>query len=639
MKRVLLTSICRPLGERYGDAPSVGYELLYGQVTRAQGLFSPRANHVQFSLGYIAENLQAPATVLHYPSRRELIRELAKGYDYVGLSFVLSTFHRMKEAVALIREHAPQARIILGGYGTVLSDEELAPWSDYVCREEGSAFMQRLLGEAEAPRRHPLIVSRLRVFSREVSRTGMVFAGLGCPNGCDFCCTSHFFKRKHIRLLDSGRDIYDVISRYHQIEPSMSIVILDEDFLLNRKRAMELRDCVIEGGRALSIFAFASVKALSQYSVTEILEMGIDGLWIGYEGTRSGYAKQSGRPVAELFRELREHGISILTSMIVGLPYQTPDIIEEELQGLLDLKPALSQFLIYGPTPGTPFYEQVMSEGRLHQDFADDREMYYRNCTGFKAMVTHPTMSGAEIEQAQTHCFAEDLRRLGPSIFRSVEIWLTGYKKLKDSTNPALRLKSQRFASEIRRAYPIFRAGRVLANGRDVRESIAKLERRVHDLFGAPTLSERAASWAALGLAMWTGVTLKLGLFQHPRLSRHTFRMPDQSLPARVWRRLHGGEEEGHRVSVELRSESTVWVSVAGTLSTEGADRLARDLVNGLRRRKDRLVLDLERIVKTEGAALERLAEDLRAYRSRIRIIVPEAGELAALALLFAIYR
>mgnify|MGYP000736710625 CR=1 FL=1 len=46
--------------------------------------------------------------------------------------------------------------------------------------------------------------------------------------------------------------------------------------------------------------AFASIRALSQYTVTEILEMGIDGLWIGYEGTRSGYSKQAGRPVAEM---------------------------------------------------------------------------------------------------------------------------------------------------------------------------------------------------------------------------------------------------------------------------------------------------------------------------------------------------
>ena len=399
--RVLLTSICRPLGERYGDAPSVGYELLYGQVTRAQGLFSPRANHVQFSAEYIAENLEAPTTALHYPSRRELIRELEKGFDYVGVAFVLSTFHRMKELVALVRKHSPSSQIILGGYGTVLSDDELAPWSDHICREEGVAFMRRLLGEAaDTPHRHPVVVSRLRIFSREVSRTGMVFAGLGCPERLRLLLHVALLQAEaHQPARDRTRDLrrHPAISgdrardghRHHRRRLPPQPQARDRAPRLRRRR------------RALSIFAFASIKAISQYNVTEILEMGIDGLWIGYEGTRSGYAKQSGRPVPELFRELREHGISILTSMIVGLPYQTPEIIEEEMAGLLALEPTLCQFLIYGPTPGTPFYEQVMKEGRLHRDLADDRETYYRNCTGFKAMVTHPTMSPAAIEAAQ----------------------------------------------------------------------------------------------------------------------------------------------------------------------------------------------------------------------------------------------
>ncbi|MBI4715928.1 MAG: cobalamin B12-binding domain-containing protein, partial [Nitrospirae bacterium] len=137
VKQVLLTSVMRPMGEAYGDAPSVGYELLFGQVTRAQGLFSPRANHIHFSLEYLAENLDAPTTVLQYPNRRELIRELKRGYDVIGVSFLLATFHRMKEVVTLIRRYAPESRIVLGGYGTVLPDETLAPYADAICREEG----------------------------------------------------------------------------------------------------------------------------------------------------------------------------------------------------------------------------------------------------------------------------------------------------------------------------------------------------------------------------------------------------------------------------------------------------------------------------------------------------------------------
>ena len=67
MKKVLLTSVCRPLGVAHGDPKSVGYELLYCQVTRAQGIFSPRSHHIHFSLEYVAENLEAPTTVLQEP--------------------------------------------------------------------------------------------------------------------------------------------------------------------------------------------------------------------------------------------------------------------------------------------------------------------------------------------------------------------------------------------------------------------------------------------------------------------------------------------------------------------------------------------------------------------------------------------
>lgn len=522
MKKVLLTSVCRPLGPRYGDSPSVGYELLHGQITRAQGIFSPRALHLHFSLEYIAKNLDCPTVVLQYPSRGELIRELKNGYDYVGLSFLLAVFHKMKDAVALIRRYSPQSKIILGGYGTVLSDEVLKPYGDLICREEGVSFFRRLLGEHEVPMpyRHPMIISEAKVFSIPVSKTGMIFAGLGCPNGCDFCCTSHFFRRKHIRLLPTGQDIFDVIERYLEIEPGMSFVILDEDFLLNKRRAMEFRDCVIKSGKTLSLFVFSSVKAVSQYQVEEILEMGIDGFWIGYEGRRSGYAKQTGRPIDEIFTEFREHGITILASMIVGFDYQNPEVVARELDGLLSLKPSLCQFLIYGPTPGTPFYERIMKEGLLQDALAENPELYYRKADGFTTLIKHPTLSPGEIEEIQRGCFKEDFERLGPSVFRIVETWLLGWQRLKDSANSLLKKKADYFARGARGAYPLFLAGRLLGPNARVRRWIGDLERRLHEAFGKPTALARGKSILALLAALWTGLKLKLNIFQHPPLTR-----------------------------------------------------------------------------------------------------------------------
>jgi radical SAM superfamily enzyme YgiQ (UPF0313 family) len=641
-KKVLLTSVCRPLGPKYGDATSVGYELLYRQVTRAQGIFSPRTVNIQFSIEYIAENLDAPTLVLQYPSKKEFIRELKKGYDYVGISFLMAIFHKVKDMVALVREYAPNTKIILGGYGTVLSDEELKPYADYICREEGVAFMRRLLGEPEIPMpyRHPLIVSDLKVFGWKVSGTGKIFAGLGCPNGCDFCCTSHFFKRKHIKLLPDGYDIYAVVERYLEMDPNLVFLIIDEDFLLNKKRAMQFRDAVIKGGKQVSIFAFSSVKAISQYTVEEILEMGIDGFWIGYEGTRSNYAKQQGRPIEEILTEFREHGITILTSMIVGFDYQTPEVVAQEFAGLMKLKPALGQYLIYGPVPGTPFNERVRRENLMHEKYIQHPEDLYRQADGFTTTMKHPTLSAQEIEGLQQWCFEQDFQQLGPSVFRVLESRLLGYQKLKDSPNPLLRQKAEIYATDLRTALPVFLAGRLLGPNGAIRRWIGDLEQLIHTELGRPTFAQRLKSALGVGAALWTGFTLKFDLFQHPRLRRTAYR-----LPGSIWEELPKKFTlPDFSIEVELQhARKQVWMRLEGALSSAHAEGLAQRIQDSLARSKSRLVLDLNKLHWDKIDDLQPLRDRLAAYRGRIRLIVPKLSaahpELILLAAMFQHYK
>ena len=636
------------MGPQYGDAPSVGYELLYRQVTRAQGIFSPRTVNVQFSLEYIAENLDSPTVVLQYPSKREFIKELKKGYDYVGISFLMAIFHKVKDMAALVRKYAPNTKIILGGYGTILTDEELQPYSDFICREEGVAFMRRLLGEPEIPMpyKNPLIVSWLKVFGWKVSGTGKIFAGLGCPNGCDFCCTSHFFKRKHIKLLPTGRDIYNVIERYLDTDPNLVFLIIDEDFLLNKKRAMEFREAVMQSGKSLSIFAFSSIKAISQYTVEEILEMGIDGFWIGYEGTRSGYAKQQGRPVGEILTEFREHGITILTSMIIGFDYQTPEVIAQELDGLMKLKPALGQYLIYGPVPGTPFNERVHRENLLHEKYVQNPEMLYRRADGFTTMMKHPTLSPEEIENLQRWCFEQDFQRLGPSIFRTLENQFLGYQKLKNSPNPLLRKKAEIYADNLRCAYPVFLAGRVFGPNQIIRRWIGTLEQQIIAELGKPTLVQTFKSVLGIGAAIWTAITLKFNLFQNPKLIRTEYR-----LPSRGWSAFHLWEKLPSEVAipeldvqVELQhARKQVWLRLEGALSSAHSAGLGQRIHDSLAQSKAKLVLDLQSLHWDKIDDLQPLREKLAAYQSRIRVVLPKLQaahpELILLASMFHHYK
>jgi hypothetical protein len=78
---------------------------------------------------------------------------------------------------------------------------------------------------------------------------------------------------------------------------------------------------------------------------------------------------------------------------------------------------------------------------------------------------------------------------------------------------------------------------------------------------------------------------------------------------------------------------------VEGTLAGAGAGKLAADLRRALKRKKDRVVLDLAHLAALKDDAAERIAEGLLAYRNRIRVVLPKVGEIAALATFLGLYR
>ncbi len=520
VQKILFSSVCKPIGPSVGDSSAVSYELLHGQVTRSQSIYSPRVVHKQFSLDYISENLDQESVVLHYPSIKTFIKELKKGYEVVCIAFVLSTAHHMKKMSQLIREYAPNAKIVLGGYGTVMNDEELFPYCDKICREEGVGFMRKLLNESFLPiayYKHLDISSRLKIFNVPVAHTAMVFAGLGCPNGCDFCCTSHFFKKEYIPLLATGKDVYRLMTHHKDLDPNMEHTILDEDFLLNRNRSKEFLSLCRENGETFSIFAFASVKALSQYKIDDLIEMGIDGVWVGYEGKQSGYDKHKGENIDKLIVDLQDHGITVLTSMIIGIPYQSDEIAYNEFEGLMATNPCLSQFLIYGPIPGTPFYEKVMAQDLLHEDIKNDRMKYYKECTGFYSHVKHPFMRRNEIENLQREFYNKDFTRLGPSIFRIARVKINGFKKYHKHSNLLLAKKGEDFRLKMASFLAILPVG-ILGPKIHFSNRIKYLQ-TFFEIFKLTTLTQKffilgAPFMMIAAIISWP--IMKLGLFEHP---------------------------------------------------------------------------------------------------------------------------
>jgi hypothetical protein len=335
--------------------------------------------------------------------------------------------------------------------------------------------------------------------------------------------------------------------------------------------------------------------------------------------------------------------------MIVGFDYQTPEVISQELDGLIDLRPELAQFLIYSPPPGTPFYDRVMSQGLMRRKYAENADKRWHDGCGFKSIVKHPTMSSSEIESMQCWCFEQDFQRLGPSIYRFVEMWCLRYKKWRGSSSNFLRKKAASLAKDLRKAYVVFLVGRLLGPNGRIRSWVRELEYKVRAELGNPTLVERLMSLGALGAAAWTALKLRLGIFQHPRLGRVSFRMPEEGLglwATKIWESLRDESISPHfSVQVDLQhAKRQVWVQLNGVLDNLRAERLAQRIEEYLEKDRGKLILDLEKVRHFEGKAFDTLANKLRAYRGRIRIRLPRnylghAAQFLLLAQIFKLYK
>jgi haloalkane dehalogenase len=546
-RKILLTSVCRPFGGP-GEGDSVGAELFHAQVTRAQGIFSLRQVIRCWAIDYLAENIEPPCVVLHYPSEREFIRELkADHYHYVGINFVVATFHKVRRMVKLIRKHAPHAKIILGGYGTVLPDELLTPFADHVCREEGIGFMRRLLSEDKGkPILHPYApIPAVRLYSfQQPTKVGHLTAGLGCPNGCDFCCTSHFFKRRYVPFLKTGREIYQEIRAFERKagergDVLSSFIFIDEDFFLYKKRAREFLDCVREGGKPLSLMGFGSVRGLSQFSADEIAEMGFDTIWTAFEGVEAGYGKLDGKNLEELYAALKWRGVSLLSSMIIGFPYQDSNRVREEFDRLMNLGPSLTQILIYFAFPRTPFHEQVVAEKRYLPEYQRDPDL--RRWDGFSMHFEHPKFSAPELEALQKELYNQDFERLGPSIVRLVRVWLEGYKNLRHSSNPLLRARAEEKRKLVRSALPGIVPAILFGPNRSARSAARALFREVRKEIGSLSSDERLECIGSPLLALWTSFANRLRVFQQPGLLRIEHRSRTEVQRQVSVTRLQGG--------------------------------------------------------------------------------------------------
>src|SRR5512137_120963 len=89
---VLLCSVFGPFGrdDEYGSRRMNPMELYHNQVTRTQGAFSLRMFHRSWGLMLIQANIEAPCTLLDFPTLDRFVEEITtRQYDIIGISSII----------------------------------------------------------------------------------------------------------------------------------------------------------------------------------------------------------------------------------------------------------------------------------------------------------------------------------------------------------------------------------------------------------------------------------------------------------------------------------------------------------------------------------------------------------------------
>lgn len=494
--RVLLASVFGPYAQddAYGSRLINPMELYHNQVTRVQQAFSLRTFNRSWGLMLIQVNLEAPCTLLDFPTEERFVRELESNpYDIIGISSIMTNLLKVRRMCKLIRKHQPQAVTVLGGHLANLPNLSRYVDVDHVVRGDGVRWMRRFLGEEEnRPIRHPVV--RANIGTRIMGVTlrnhpgdacATLIPSAGCPIGCNFCSTSAMFggKGKFIEFYQTGDELFEIMCGLESALAVTSFFVMDENFLLDKRRALRLLELIEQHGKPWSMYLFASANVLRLYTLDQLVALGVSWVWLGLEGQDSKYAKLAGTDTLALVRELQEHGIRVLGSSIIGLEEHTPENIDAVIDHAVRHATEFHQFMLYTPIPGTALFAELESRQALKNmsevSIADIHGQLVFN-------YRHPRIKDGQETEFLLRAFQRDFERNGPSVVRIVRTVLRGWKRYKHHPNPRIRARFAHEASNlpVRYAGVLWAARRHYRNDARMRADISQLLEEMHAEFG-----------------------------------------------------------------------------------------------------------------------------------------------------------
>jgi anaerobic magnesium-protoporphyrin IX monomethyl ester cyclase len=211
-----------------------------------------------------------------------------------------------------------------------------------------------------------------------ISGYGRIFTmmlGRGCPYKCYYCCNDsinkiYSDKQNNIRF-PSVRHAIKIIKNNLSLYPeTRKIYFCDETFTWNKKWLKEFSD-IYRQEVGLPFVCHARVETINEQVVESLKKAGCESVYIGVESGSEWLRKNvlnrkhSNEEIKHAFALIKKHKIATRVFYMVGLPFETNEMIKSTVDLNYELQPNFGQCSIFYPFPGTPIHKTCVEYSLL----------------------------------------------------------------------------------------------------------------------------------------------------------------------------------------------------------------------------------------------------------------------------------
>ena len=339
--------------------------------------------------------------------------EIPDKFDIYGVSITTPQFPQSLEILKHIKNNNPNAKVVAGGpHATVDYESCLDAGFDSVVIQGGEASLPLVADHGcrviETPYFREIHPDRTRIDIRKYKYeidgrpATSIMTTRGCPFQCGFCCKVN----KKVKVYPSEfvieelRELYDTYGY-------RAFMFFDDLFIIDTKRLLSITDEIKKWDVVWRGFVRADLAVRNGIEIARrMYESGCREVGMGIESGSDNILRtinkgEDSDTLKKGIAILKEAGIRVKGFLIVGLPGESPETIEEtrkflHISGLDDV-----DFSLFTPYKKTNIYDNK-EKFDIHWDNLDLNHLWYKGTPGqYESQVWTSTMSRTDLVNAR----------------------------------------------------------------------------------------------------------------------------------------------------------------------------------------------------------------------------------------------